>query len=56
MVKMQFLSKQEEKDPVEALKAEKQRIERTISTLKLRLEELDKRIKDSGRSTAEQLE
>ena len=42
-----FISRQEEKNTVDALKAEKQRIEKTISTLKLRLEELNKRIKET---------
>jgi hypothetical protein len=47
MVRMQFIARQEEKNTVDALKAEKQRIEKTISTLKLRLEELNKRIKET---------
>jgi hypothetical protein len=44
MVKMEYLSKDNENDPLETLKAEKQKIEKTISTLKLKLEELNKRI------------
>ncbi|HUV08580.1 MAG TPA: hypothetical protein VMX75_12670 [Spirochaetia bacterium] len=56
MVKMQYLSRQENRQPLEALLLEKKRIERTINTLHAKLEELDRRIEQYSGQDNQQLQ
>jgi hypothetical protein len=48
MVKAEFGKKTQEKEPSEQLRQEKKRIERTIASLSLRLEEIEKRLGEIG--------